>query len=296
MFKFFAKPFRLAVLFSLALAAATGYVVADTFFIPRAMEEVSSPAVTVSAPVPVEKVVTDHSYVDENIRINIETTRVSDTTVYLADVTIKSASLLKTAFANNVYGRNIIKKPSAMAAANNAILAINGDFYGYRNTGYVLRNGVVYRTVAGVADDLVIDKHGDFSIISEKTTSLAAMDTSQISQILSFGPALVQDWKIQVATNFEVQESMKSNPRTAIGQISPLHYLIVVSDGRTKESAGLSVYQVASILQEKGCSVGYNLDGGGSSALIFNGKLINKPINGNTVLEREVSDIVYFGY
>ena len=70
---------------------------------------------------------------------------------------------------------------------------------------------------------------------------------------------------------------MNSNPRTAIGQISPLHYLFVVSDGRTGESAGLSLLELAQIMQERGCAVAYNLDGGGSSTMWFNGAIVNKP-------------------
>jgi exopolysaccharide biosynthesis protein len=78
--------------------------------------------------------------------------------------------------------------------------------------------------------------------------------------------------------------------------ISPLHYIIIVSDGRTDESAGLSLLNLASIFKEKGCTVAYNLDGGGSSTMYFNGKVVNVPTDGRGVEEREVSDIVYFGY
>lgn len=78
--------------------------------------------------------------------------------------------------------------------------------------------------------------------------------------------------------------------------ISPLHYVIIVSDGRTNESQGLSLYQLANLFVEEGCTVAYNLDGGGSSTLWFNGEVINHPTDGNQDGEREVSDIVYVGY
>lgn len=72
---------------------------------------------------------------------------------------------------------------------------------------------------------------------------------------------------------------------------------IVVADGRTEESQGLSLYQMAEVLKAYGAQTAYNLDGGGSSTLYFNGQVINKPTtNGNTISEREVSDIVYIGY
>ena len=89
---------------------------------------------------------------------------------------------------------------------------------------------------------------------------------------------------------------MTSNPRTAIGQISPLHYIIIVSDGRTDESEGFSLLQLAEEMQNRGAVTAYNLDGGGSSTLYFNGEIINNPTSGNSTGEREVSDIVYIGY
>ena len=75
------------------------------------------------------------------------------------------------------------------------------------------------------------------------------------------------------------------------------HYLFVVSDGRTDESAGLSLLQLAEFMKELGVTTAYNLDGGGSSTMYFNGEVINNPTtNGRSIKERSVSDIVYIGY
>jgi exopolysaccharide biosynthesis protein len=113
---------------------------------------------------------------------------------------------------------------------------------------------------------------------------------------MSFGPALLIDGDVAVDSNSEVSRSMNSNPRTAIGQISPLHYIVIVSDGRTDASKGLSLLELANEFKERGCEVAYNLDGGGSSTMYFNGKVINNPTDGRSISEREVSDIVYIGY
>jgi len=117
-----------------------------------------------------------------------------------------------------------------------------------------------------------------------------------ILQILSFGPSLIENGQVTVSTNSEVSQSMTSNPRTAIGQISPLHYIIIVSDGRTSKSEGLSLLELAQEFKDRGSTTAYNLDGGGSSTMYFNGRVINNPTDGKTTGEREVSDIVYFGY
>ena len=117
------------------------------------------------------------------------------------------------------------------------------------------------------------------------------------TQILSFGPALLIDSQISVSKNEEVGKAMASNPRTAIGVVDELHYLLVVSDGRTSVSEGLSLYELAEFMQSMNCTIAYNLDGGGSSTMVFNGEVINNPTtNGKSIKERGVSDIVYIGY
>lgn len=87
----------------------------------------------------------DDRYSDDNITITLSEYRQNDTTIYVTDVELSSAEYLKTALARNSYGRNVTQKTSAMAEDNKAILAINGDYYGAREKGYVLRNGILYR-------------------------------------------------------------------------------------------------------------------------------------------------------
>ena len=99
-----------------------------------------------------------------------------------------------------------------------------------------------------------------------------------------------------VDENEEVGKAMSSNPRTAIGIIDSNHYVFVVSDGRTNESRGLSLYELATFMKDLNCDIAYNLDGGGSSTMYFNGNIINNPSTTGRINERSVSDIVYIGY
>ncbi|BCP58365.1 exopolysaccharide biosynthesis protein [Streptococcus parasuis] len=243
---------------------------------------------------------TDTSYSDDNIQINLETITTNNTTVYVADIQVSSAEYLKTALAQNTYGTNITAKTSETAVANNAILAINGDYYGANSTGYVIKNGILYRdTVRDNASygDLAIYADGSFEIVYEDEVTAQELIDQGVVNLLAFGPALVENGEIVVDTSTEVGRAMASNPRTAIGIIDENHYIIVVADGRTTESEGLSLYQMAEIMKEYGATTAYNLDGGGSSTLYFNGQVINNPTtNGNTISERAVSDIVYIGY
>ena len=240
--------------------------------------------------------ITSNSYKDDNISIEITTSRISDTTYYVADISINSAEYLKTALANDTYGRNIKDETSSIAEDNNAIFAINGDYYGFRYYGYVIRNGVLYRDIASDNDALVIDKDGTFSIVKESEISAAELLNNGAWQVLSFGPGLIENGEIVVGEGDEVAQAKTSNPRTAIGQVDELHYIIIVADGRTSESEGLSLYELAQIMKEYNCTTAYNLDGGGSSTMYFNGEVINNPTNGRNNGERSVSDIVYIGY
>ncbi len=239
---------------------------------------------------------TARSYEDENVRITLTEQLVNGTTVYVADVQLSSAEYLKTAFANDTYGKNVTATTSAIAAAHNAILAVNGDYYGARERGYVIRNGIVYRDSADDADVLCIYADGTMEVVDPSTVTAQELVARGVWQAFSFGPALVEDGTLSVSQNDEVGRAKASNPRTALGMIDPLHYVFVVSDGRTDESEGLSLYELAELLRSLGVQTAYNLDGGGSSSMVFQGELINNPTTtGNSIKERGVSDIVYIG-
>lgn len=222
--------------------------------------------------------------------------RVYDTDIYVADIQVSSAEYLKTALAQNSYGRNLKDTTSNMAEDANAILAINGDYYGFRDNGYVVRNGTLYRnTPASNTDALVVYADGTMASASQSSTSAEELVSAGAWQVLSFGPTLVNGGSVVVDGDDEVSQSRNSNPRTAIGMVSPLHYIVVVSDGRTGDNAGLSLNQLAQVFVDNGATYAYNLDGGGSTTLYFQGEVINEPTSGNLNGERTVSDIVYFG-
>lgn len=247
-----------------------------------------------------QKTVTDTSYKDGNVDITITTVRKNNTTVYVADVKLSNSNYLKTALAYDSFGTNVTETTSSMASNNNAILAVNGDYYGADRSGYVIKNGVIYRnTVRSDSNypDLAVYKDGSFKIIYETDVTAEQLLADGVVNLFAFGPSLIENGNITVDQNTEVRQAMTKNPRTAIGIVDSNHYILVVSDGRTSESEGLSLYELAEVMKEYGATTAYNLDGGGSSTMYFNGSIINKPTtNGHNISEREVSDIVYIGY
>ena len=241
--------------------------------------------------------VTENTYKDDGLEINLYEVREYDTTIYIADVQTSDMSEIKSGLAEDSFGRNVSETTSSMAERLGAILAINGDYYGFRNKGYVMRNSLLYRSTPGnTAGDLVLYSDGRMEIINEANISAEELLAKGATDIWSFGPGLVDNGVITVDENDEVGHSMASNPRTAIGMVEPGHYFFVVSDGRTDESEGLSLYQLANVMKSLGCTVAYNLDGGGSSTMYFNGSIVNNPTtNKNRTNERAVSDIIYVG-
>ena len=299
--RFFKKSYTYAACFGILLTSSLSYSMLKTFVLSDAIQTVKATTTDTKAAkqAAASATTTDSSYSDDNIQVNLTEKTVENTQVYIADITVSSSDYLKTALAQNTYGTNVTAKTSVTAAENNAILAVNGDYYGANSTGYVIRNGVVYRDTVredSSNGDLAIYKDGSFKIIYEDEISAEQLVKDGVVNLLAFGPSLVENGEITVDTNSEVGQSMASNPRTAIGIIDENHYIIVVSDGRTSESEGLSLYQLAEVMKSYGVKTAYNLDGGGSSTLYFNGQVINKPTTNGTISERAVSDIVYIGY
>ena len=202
----FLKKYAWVILYSILLTVFTAYVLLDTFVIARVynanpgengrviIDQDQFARQTDPAEETPESVITYSSYEDGRISITLNRYREYDSDIYVADIRLASADLLKTAFAQSAYGKNITAKTSETAQENNAILAINGDYYGVQERGYVLKNGVLYRsTVSKDQEDLVIGADGSFSVIVEGEISAEELMENGAQRILSFGPALVID-------------------------------------------------------------------------------------------------------
>lgn len=247
-------------------------------------------------------VTTDTSYVSgrSNINISTVTTGSGDSTVtyYVADVVLDDATTLQSAFANDSFGENITDTTSAIAEANNAVFAINGDYYGFRDTGIVIRNGVVFRD-EGARQGLAFYRDGTVKVYDETATTAEQLLADGVWNTLSFGPSLLNDGEVatgiedmEVDTNFGNHSIQGEQPRTAVGIIDENHLVFVVVDGRSPGySAGVTMTGLAEIMQGLGATTAYNIDGGGSSTMYFNGELVNNPLGENK--ERGTSDILY---
>jgi exopolysaccharide biosynthesis protein len=264
--------------------------------------EAANQATTATTTDSADAVTTDTTYESDGATITISTvvTGSGDDTVtyYVADVEITDATVLQSAFADNSFGENITETTSDIAEDNNAVFAINGDYYGFRDTGIVIRNGVVYRD-EGAREGLAFYTDGTVKVYDETQTTAAELLADGVWNTLSFGPAIVEDGDIvdgiedvEVDTNIGNHSIQGEQPRTAVGVVDDNHLVFVVVDGRSPGySAGVTMTGLAEIMQGLGATTAYNIDGGGSSTMYFNGELVNNPLGTGT--ERGTSDILY---
>ena len=299
-----------ALSLALVLPAGAGAVWAlDRFVIQHveitdvaAYEAENSTVATVDATS--EAVTTATTYQSDTASISISTVVTgsgSDTvTYYVADVQLTDATALRSAFAQNSFGENIVENPSAIAEDNGAVFAINGDYYGFRDSGIIIRNGVIYRD-SGARTGLAFYLDGHVEVYDETATTAQELLDADVWNTLSFGPAIIADGEpvdgiesVEVDTNFGNHSIQGDQPRTAVGVIDDNHLVFVVVDGRSPGySKGVTLTGLADIMLGLGATTAYNLDGGGSSTMYFNGSLVNNPLGTGT--ERGTSDILYIG-
>ena len=176
-----------------------------------------------------------------------------------------------------------------MTKDNKAILGINGDYYLNINKGIIVRNGVVLQSNEGTNDICVLYKDGRMKTFLPGEYEVDDILAADPYQVWCFGPALLDSDGLPKEEFNTPSNITKANPRTAIGYYEPGHYCFVVVEGRMmNNSYGASMKALSALMSELGCESAYNLDGGASSSMAYNGKLVNRPSGGG----RAVSDIV----
>ncbi len=241
----------------------------------------------------------DYEYQDQNRSIAIKKITENDMTNFIVDVQISDPVYFQTALSGDkAYGG--LELVSDMALRNRAILAINSDDYGTQKYGTIIRNGELIRANKTTRNMLIVDQNGDMSVISDRKgenpkTLSQQLVSEAVWQTFEFGPELVRDGQaVSFNSAFDVisTNSSRREPRTAIGQIDALHYIIIVADGRQDGySIGMTLPELQQLFVQYGAQTAMNLDGGGSTELWFKGQILNSPAGGE---ERYVSDIIFF--
>ena len=231
---------------------------------------------------------TDSSYKSANV--NVSWARYEDTSsghtvvYYVADVYLRSPELLRTAIPEHGF-----QDTQTLAAENGAILAINGDYALARTQGPIVRNGMLMRDNP-LGDVLVFYENGEMKTFSADGFDLETESANGILDVWSFGPALLDSEGKSISGFTDTVAG--ANPRSAIGYYEPGHYCFVAVDGRNAEgSSGYTLDELSQLFENLGCAVAYNLDGGQSSVMVWDGGsvTVNMPAGGG----RPVGDIIY---
>lgn len=229
------------------------------------------------------------TYADDNLRVSITEHELDGGVYFVADVWIRNIQGFKTAFAGDKYNSGY-ELPSDTASRYNAILGLSGDCYRARNEGIVIRNGVLYRDSRS-GDVCILYADGTMESYYESEFDIDEAVARGAYQGWSFGPKLIDNGQVPASYNTS-DAIMAHNPRAAIGYYAPGHYCLVYVDGRQPDySKGLTMKELSQVMIELGCVDAYNLDGGQSSMMTFQGQVVGQPYKGG----REISDIIYFG-
>ena len=240
----------------------------------------------------------DYSYQDEGLSVAIKRYQQNDIVYFVADVQMKQANQLMAGLSSDKpNGRE--EQIEAIASRNGAVLAVNGDYYGAHKYGTIIRNGQLIRSTTTTRNMLMVDANGNMSVRVDRDQDNAPrlgdeLVAQGIWQAFEFGPELVRDGQaVTFSPKFDVisTRDTRREPRTAMGQIGPLHYIVVVADGRQDGySIGMTLPELQQVFIAHGAVTAMNLDGGGSTEMWFQGQTINRPFSGR----RDISDIIYF--
>lgn len=228
------------------------------------------------------------SYRSDRISVTVEKvqTQIEDNpvTYFVADIYIRDLNCLRTGLSDG-YDQYVTE----MAADNNAILAISGDYYRGMKKGLVIRNGeLIRKSLNDKRDICVLYADGVMETYLAKHKDVSSIMERGPWQSWCFGPALLDD-EGQPKTKFNTTVS-GANPRAAIGYYEPGHYCFVLVDGRDPEySFGLTMKQLSQLFYDLGCKAAFNLDGGQTAVLATQHEEINQRVKKN----RGCSDMIY---
>ncbi len=238
-------------------------------------------------------VVTENSYSSPNVSISIETVSYGEgwnaVTYYIADIYVASPECFRTYTAGNVLEKGSKEFIDKMSKECGALIAVTGDYYSIQNGSFIVRSGVSYTTDKPVCDICVLYPDGSMQALGRNQYKVEDVLARNPTQVWSFGPSLL-DENGKAKTTFEVPDTLDNHrqPRTAVGYYEPGHYCFVVVDGRNMGTAvGMHLDALAKLFEDLGCSMAYNLDGGGSAAMTYLGEFYSVPSE-----ERKVSDIL----
>jgi len=216
------------------------------------------------------------NYKSQNVSVTISDGYYKEAVYHIADIYIQDITCFSNVFANDEYRGQTETMEDLFNGTENAIVAINGDFYSLHYRGPIVRDGVLY--YSKISRDLDIGlllTSGELLTYRYRLLRKDEFDTMDVYQSWVFGPALLDD-EGHSKTEFRSSVTPK-NPRSVLGYYEPGHYIFLAVDGRSSESRGLKMEDLSQLCEDLGLVSAYNLDGGQSSILQAESGAINVP-------------------
>ena len=186
-----------------------------------------------------------------------------------------------------------------------AIAAVNGDYWGNANHTHVaVRNGELLRKSDYIESDILVMYYdGTMETVHPEDYNFTSIAVRYPYQIWEFGPSLLDENGKALKTedfdpsSYDSHVIGERNPRCGVGYYEPGHYCFVVVDGRSEDSMGMRMFQLADVFEELGCKVAYNMDGGDSSQAYFNGNdiRVDEEREQSGQSQRQLYDIICIG-
>lgn len=217
-------------------------------------------------------------YKDGGCELTIANYSIATGRVQVAEVYISDITRLKTALANDSYGRGQREDPLALTRRSGAVFSITGDNYSERGGGVVMRNGVMYSSDID-RDICVLNWDGSMDLYRQTDFNLADIMKNGAYQIWSFGPILLED--SEPAGEYFTDMTAPCR-RSAIGYYGPGHYCFVIMDGN------VTLDELANTMDVLGCESAYALYGGRLAEMNYMGETISTPQEA----DRKCSDII----
>ena len=235
-------------------------------------------------------------YCDETILVIAWKEAINNSACSFVEVKIAHGSQLRRALSDNTYGSSVYMYPTQMAQNANAVVAINGDFYGHRSCGITVYQRQLYRFNPRSLESCFFTASGDmiFTHVGELNTEddvKRFVQDNDITFSISFGPILVENGEKKTTNTYLVGEVDIQYSRAAIGQVDKLHYLLMSINEEGVYKNRVTINQAADLIYAKGVPNAYALDGGQTATIVMNGETFNRPDWGN---ERIMTDIIYF--
>ena len=235
-------------------------------------------------------------YLDDTILVIAWKEIIDDKVCTCAEVKIAHGSQLRRKITDDSYGSSVQMKASDMAVQTNSVIAINGDFYAFRDLGITAYQRKVYRCFPMHVQSCFFTADGDMLFshsgeLSNKDDAQAFVDENDVTFAIAFGPVLVDNGEKEKLTGYPIGEVNDTYSRAAIGLLDDLHYFLMNINYDTGYTVTATIYELRDIMYDKGCQKAYTLDGGQTSVMVMQGETVNKVDWG---IEREMSDIIYF--